>query len=551
MDGSINIKIIKGHAYYIYQFREGGKMKNRSLSKDVAYTFGFEMEHAEPGELHELRDHRYNMKVSLYRDLYQNAEQYGLISKRYCYKRLDEYLHSAVSVGKVLVLYGLRGSGKTTLMMQAIANATIPEFAKTVYIKVPESTTASQLKEDLDFLIDRGIRYFFIDEATNVENFDDLASELTEVYGAKARIVLSGNDSLLFELARNKEFEDRSIALHTTYIPYKEYVDLFGPTSLADYIHHLGLPRSSQSNKGEFVLPLNKEISAFVETSIGNNVDHSFSRYKDIQDFGTLYPIYAKGEIPAAMTNALENQARKLLRKALKRVGKTIAAQKWDAQAEQEERMLLLSIKKLGDAIKKEEKAVELDKEVTAAIEGILDTLDLSTAFSVYDPEDRETSSKSIFTLSGIRYGQIVSIYDRLAKEVLVPEVGYRIAQIVKDAALTLLDKKFVEESIQLQTLVYSPDKKVLSLRYAGGKIPLVVIDEAKGCMDLYMIRNSAKKEQKDVRILKDGYLMDQLGKQFYDVRQKCILYFGEDAQEGGIIYKNIEKFLAEMPVDF
>lgn len=54
------------------------------------------------------------------------------------------------------------------------------------------------------------------------------------------KIILSGNDSLCFWLARREKLYDRCFMIHTIQILYKEYVRLFDDASIDNYLEHGG-----------------------------------------------------------------------------------------------------------------------------------------------------------------------------------------------------------------------------------------------------------------------------------------------------------------------
>jgi len=67
-----------------------------------------------------------------------------------------KYLNSS-SFGRVCFLYGLRRTGKTTLMLQAISE--LSDMDKAVYIKARVSDTMADFNQDLKLLFDEGIKY--------------------------------------------------------------------------------------------------------------------------------------------------------------------------------------------------------------------------------------------------------------------------------------------------------------------------------------------------------------------------------------------------------
>ncbi len=85
----------------------------------------------------------YRTNVRFGMSLQNRAESVSSLNKRYLLNDLNKYLHSDLSVntpyyGKVCALYGLRRTGKTTMMLQSILGMTNEQFDKTAWIDVTE-----------------------------------------------------------------------------------------------------------------------------------------------------------------------------------------------------------------------------------------------------------------------------------------------------------------------------------------------------------------------------------------------------------------------------
>lgn len=106
--------------------------------------------------------------------------------KRDCYRQLERYLHSA-ECDRVCVLFGLRRTGKTTLLRQAVLDMTPEDAAKTAYIKA-------------------------------------------------MKIVLPSTDSLGFWPVLHQKLYDRAKMIHPTFIPYREHSHLLGVDQIDEYI---------------------------------------------------------------------------------------------------------------------------------------------------------------------------------------------------------------------------------------------------------------------------------------------------------------------------
>lgn len=151
----------------------------------------------------------------------QGVKDWGL---RDCFEQLEEYLYSKES-DRVCLIFGLRRTGKTTMLRQAIGRMAKEDLSRTAYIKARRTDNMAMMNRDLKKLFDAGFRYVFIDEVTLMEDFIDSAALFSDVFATMGmKIVLSGTDSLGFWLAMDEELYDRAKAIHTTFIPYREYM---------------------------------------------------------------------------------------------------------------------------------------------------------------------------------------------------------------------------------------------------------------------------------------------------------------------------------------
>ncbi|MCD7712859.1 MAG: AAA family ATPase, partial [Firmicutes bacterium] len=95
--------------------------------------------------------------------------------KRDCYQQLYQYINSDLT-DRVCLIYGLRRTGKTTMLRQAILEMTTEQFSETVYIKTRSTDTMAALNRDLNKLFELGYQYIFIDEVTLMADFIDSAA---------------------------------------------------------------------------------------------------------------------------------------------------------------------------------------------------------------------------------------------------------------------------------------------------------------------------------------------------------------------------------------
>ena len=162
----------------------------------------------------------FNTNVVIGEKLLRLYKEVELYKKRDCYKYLKRYIDGKY-IGKVCILYGLRRTGKTTMLFQLIGELNKKE---TAYIKIDKKDNMSLLLKDIKLLNEMGYKNILIDEITLMSDFIDCASVLSDVYSMLGmKIVMSGTDSLGFLLADRDELYDRNIMIHTSFISFKEY----------------------------------------------------------------------------------------------------------------------------------------------------------------------------------------------------------------------------------------------------------------------------------------------------------------------------------------
>lgn len=163
------------------------------------------------------------------RDLYYNINNF--LSKR---KSDPDYRD------KILILYGLQRTGKTTLIQQTINNA--PDKDKFAFYVIDENDTIYDIENTIEKEQENNTKHIIFDEITKIPDFAENAGSLVNVYATEGMdIILSGTDSLGFNLAKNKDLFGKCIILHTTHIPFAEHARVLSLTDIDEYIKHGGL----------------------------------------------------------------------------------------------------------------------------------------------------------------------------------------------------------------------------------------------------------------------------------------------------------------------
>ena len=231
--GSVCRKVIYDKERFHLQWREGAKTKSKYLNPDeVEETrVAVEERRAIEKQIKSIKAQIkvptsvsespvYKMRVFTGDALKSLIRSTAQPQKRDCFAALEKFLYSAPTP-RICSVYGLRRTGKTTLLHQLIGNMSLDNFNKAAYIKARTTDTMAMLDKDLKALKANGFQFIFIDEITFIEDFIDTASLLSDIYAAMGmKIVISGTDSLGIWLSGTDQLYDRIYMVHTTWIPW-------------------------------------------------------------------------------------------------------------------------------------------------------------------------------------------------------------------------------------------------------------------------------------------------------------------------------------------
>lgn len=484
---------------------------------------------------------------------------------RECFERLQKFLDTQV-LGKVCLLYGLRRTGKTIMLFQAIARLQIERCA---YIKIMTTDDMARLNSDLRILSDNGYKYVFIDEITLMTDFIDSASLLSDVYAMGGmKIVISGTDSLGFAFSSDEELYDRTVFIHTTFIPFREYASLLGIHDIDEYIRFGGTFRIAET---DFDDPgLNDEGSSFrddettrryIDTAIARNIQHSLACYKDGTHFRHLIDLYEAGELTNAVNRIIEDMNHRFLLSVITRDFKSHdlgSAAQIDRKrsALRGEKSILDHIDKQSvvnklmeilDIKNKDELSATITKDHLVEIKEYLKMLDLIIDYPI-ESIGTSPSEGVLFTQPGMRYCQAQALVYALMRDESFRRYSAKDRLVVTNTILEEVRGRMLEEIVILETKKsLSVGKRVFKLLFNVGEFDMVIADEKTITCEIYEVKHTGN-------IYKDQYknLLDE-GKcaaaehEYGAIIKKTVLYQGENDVIDGINYKNVTQYLEEL----
>ena len=584
--GYITEKVINDKKYYCQQWKENGKSKSRYISEEEANTLKPQIEERKKlqKELKALKktlsdpvseeteeetpEPEFKMSALFGEALLKMAQTASQYERRDCFSKIQDFLKTPAA-DKVCLVFGLRRTGKTTLLKQLVLAMNEEEQKSAIYIKASTENTIEELNADLKLANKLKYKYIFIDEITLIEKFIDNAALLSDVYAVQGmKIVLSGTDSLGFWFAQNEELYDRAVTIHTTFVPFREYSRLLKIDDIDEYIRYGGTLKAgetnfedSDANAFDASFRTDESTRRYIDTAIAQNIQHSLKCYDRGNHFRNLIDLYKKDELTNAINRIIEdmNQAftvdvitrdfkssdlgsvKDLLRREKDEPKRTDFLDTFDASEVTKKLMDILKIRN------KERQTIEIEEVHIQEITEYLKALDLlEIVYTENIPISNKKQERIIFTQSGMRFCQAqVLVYSLMQDEVFGSLTG-ELRDIITEKILEDVRGRMLEDIVFLETKrTYGTKRNVFKLKFASGEFYMVIQDKTKKQCEIFEIKHSKEPFPAQYRHINDEEKIALTEAQFGKVVRKCVLYRGESQMlENGVEYKNVEEFL-------
>lgn len=584
--GYITEKVINDKKYYCQQWKENGKSKSRYISEEEANTLKPQIEERKKlqKELKALKktlpdpvseeteeetpEPEFKMSALFGEALLKMAQTASQYERRDCFSKIQDFL-KAPAADKVCLVFGLRRTGKTTLLKQLILAMSEEEQKSAIYIKASTENTIEELNADLKLANKLKYKYVLIDEITLIEKFIDNAALLSDVYAVQGmKIVLSGTDSLGFWFAQNEELYDRAVTIHTTFVPFREYSRLLKIDDIDEYIRYGGTLKAgetnfedSDANAFDASFRTDESTRRYIDTAIAQNIQHSLKCYDRGNHFRNLIDLYKKDELTNAINRIIEDMnqaftvdvitrdfkssdlgsAKDLLRREKDETKRTDFLDTFDASEVTKKLMDILKIRN------KERQSIEIEEVHIQEITEYLKALDLlEIVYTENIPISNKKQERIIFTQSGMRFCQAqVLVYSLMQDEVFGSLTG-ELRDIITEKILEDVRGRMLEDIVFLETKrTYGTKRNVFKLKFASGEFDMVIQDKTKKQCEIFEIKHSKEPFPAQYRHINDEEKIALTEAQFGKVVRKCVLYRGESQMlENGVEYKNVEEFL-------
>ena len=580
--GSITIKRINGKEYEYWQYRENNKQVTKRVSGEELDILRKQIDERKRLELL-LKSETSKTKApavaggavvgdSFEGDFYsfvRLGDELRLFSapvkeykKRDCYKQLQEYLYSPVN-DRVLILYGLRRTGKTTMIRQAICDMDDNMIEQTAFVQVKVGDKVERIYKDLRELERRGIKYVFVDEVTLMDDFIEQAALFSDIFASSGmKIVLSGTDSLGFLFSMDEQLYDRAVTIHTTFIPYREFERVLGICGIDNYIKYGGTMSMGgvDYNKNQMTFASSETTNEYVDSAIARNIQHSLKNYQYSGHFRGLADLYEKGELTNVINRIVEDMNHRFVLDVIRRsfYSQDLGVAKGNLRRDRSAPTDILDdidtakvterlMTKL-DIMNASDQTVRINEIHLAEIQEYLQLLELIEGIDVVSSSGEAGKQKRfVFTQPGLRYSQAESLISSLMEDEVFRDIGIKERMRISGRILDEVKGRMMEDIILLETKRALSDKKVFVLQFPVGEYDMVVADPENITCSLYEIKHSDKRVAEQARHLLDNEKCEYAEKQYGDIAEKAVIYNGAASAEGEIEYLNVEDYLTHL----
>lgn len=574
--GSVTKKTVNGKEYYYYRWTEEKKRREKYIPAEELDWFRKQIEQRKTLEK-ELK----TMKKQLPKAAVPaaSAQVFAITvrtgaalrafsapvrnyKKRECFQRLHDYIYGAMQ-DRVFILYGLRRTGKTTMIRQIFAEMSDAELAKSAFIQTTTKNTLAEVNRDLQYLQTQGFQYVFLDEVTLMEDFIEGAALFSDVYATCGmKIVLSGTDSLGFLFTKDEQLYDRCILLHTTFIPYREFESVLGIQGIDEYIRYGGTMSLGGIHYNEASTFASKESAdEYVDTAIARNIQHSLRCYQYEGHFRNLRDLYEKNELTSAINRVVEDINHRFTLEVLTQdfkshdLGISASNLRRDRNNPTDilDRIDLSTVteglRKLLEIRNKPEQTVILDNAHVFEIKEYLDLLDLTQDIDIRSlPDVSRKFSRTVIAQPGLRYARADALIRSLLQDETFAALSLLERTAVQERILDEIRGRMMEDIVLLETKLANPNEEVFVLQFPIGEFDMVVFDPAAGSCQVFEIKHSAEVVSQQYRHLIDEEKCAQTEHRFGPITGRFVLYRGEDRMlENGVVYQNVEDYLKQL----
>ncbi|MCR5129598.1 MAG: AAA family ATPase [Lachnospiraceae bacterium] len=476
--------------------------------------------------------------------------------KRDCISVLFDYLQNPSNSDTVMVITGLRRTGKTTMMYQSIAE--LNDYENTVLIRC---NVKDNIENIVNTILDSPAKYVFLDEVTKVPDFIDMCSSLADDCAASGKkIVMAGTDSLGFTIVKKGELEGRMKEIHTTYIPYSEWKRLVNKDIFA-YMKYGGTLCE------ENVFYNEDTLDEYSNTAIASNILHTLQYWDHGENKNALYPALTKEDILSLINYYLREETKQFLAENIEEFKAKeyhSVAQMYQKKRKEIEKGRIpeeytpdpsvLKNEELASELQrqlciKDEYSMQIDKPVIEKLRNFLIHLEVL----IYLKE----TGQYYFTQPGMRYCHIDAALETLKNNKTVCSLySTKDIEMVSEKIRNDVEGNLLEDIVLLNCRYFYKDNKdvvVRKYRAINQEYDVVVIDKKNSFGIALEVKRSDQKDTRQKKHLIDQELKDDFERDTgIELLYKAVIYSGaSEKDDDDFQYINNSEFLDDIEASF
>lgn len=505
-----------------------------------------------------------NVEVADYRD---PDIKYALPykEKRDCYEQIEEYVSSEYAA-KICAIYGLRRTGKTTLMQQCIENMSKEDRERTLFLTCKKGSEIYQISDFIQKKLNEDYKFFFIDEITFAEDFQAVGEVFANYHVSLrgARIVVTGTDSLGLSLPSHDLQYDRTLFVHTTYISFSEYSRLTSCKDVDEYIRLGGVLVPS-------VFSDYYTTHDYIETSIANNLINSLENSEGIRRYpAVISEFYEKNELKNVIERIINTYSQDITLKAIRKEFKSapISASIRNIVSNRENPEDLkqyINFKQINEniaeslgIIKNDKLTVNVTENHKKEIYDFLQEMDVFVRIPAYKPLE-------FISHPGMYYANVKYALDELAKKDnwlpnATDEQRKRLTDGAKEFALGILTENCVLADVYeligckknhtptsyeaRNETQWDVSKLNIAIEGRFHEIDMIITDRNKNECFLFEIKHSKENVPEQSVHLENEKLCEYIENNFGEIKGKAVLYNGPTDRQTDVPRISTKHFL-------
>ena len=484
--------------------------------------------------------------------------------KRDCYEQLKDFMQHEYP-GKICALYGLRRTGETVMMHQYISALSDQDEEKTAYLLCLRECDMLEVRQVMENLYDKGICNFFLDEITEVTDFQKYGNTLSDYFSAKgAKIVIAGTDSLGIMLAESDILYDRIQMIHTSYVPFAEFSKLIGIDSVDEYIEYGGTLTKTPYK----TLQASEE---YQNTAIVGNILHSLEKSEDARRYGAaITELYEQDEVKSVLNKMINKFSYYTTAKAVNKYFKSAPLYSMLHNIQEPSYVSMINTEEANQATKNVLGIKDLDEMQTSLSKRHLDELknyllELELFLKIPSYISLNSGERSedleVFMQPGMVYAHSTALIRNLANDPMWKDTCG-----IDDRNLFILRADHFVKGILLENIIlaetYKTFQKIDPDRYYVSQLSItlrsnnqhveadmILVDKQKGESYLFEVKYSNQIVIDQTKHLRNTDFLKYIDENFGKVKSRLVLYTGDSSKQNDVLYLNAATYLKRLSI--